>query len=69
MKTIRAYVLGATVPLILPGLSLAHHGPADELGGQLVHATFAPSHLGVTILVAGALIFAGRLVRAVRSRP
>jgi hypothetical protein len=61
MKKLYAYVLEAAVLLALPGLSLAHHGTAEDLGGQLVHATFAPSHLGVTLLAAGALFVAYRL--------
>ncbi len=48
--------------------AVAHHGPADDLGGQLVHATFDPSHLVVTVLAAGAIIAAWRLIRAVRRR-
>lgn len=69
MNRIHEYALDAAILLVLPGLSLAHHGSADELGGRLVHATYAPSHLGVTLLVAGALMVAYRLVGRVRRRP
>ncbi len=53
----------------LSGTALAHHGPADDLGGQLVHATFDPSHLAATVLAAGAILAGYRLVRALRRRP
>ncbi len=53
----------------LSGTALAHHGPADDLGGQLVHATFDPAHLVVTILVAGAIFAGYRLIRVSRRGP
>ena len=53
----------------LSGTAVAHHGPTDNLGGQLVHATFDPSHMAATILVAGAILAAYRLVRARRRPP
>ena len=61
-------VLKATILLAVPGLGFAHHGPADDLGGQLVHATFDPSHLAITILAAGAILAGYRLVRTLRSK-
>ncbi len=51
------------------GTALAHHGQAEDLGGQLVHATFDPSHLAVTILAAGAVLALYRVIRAIRRRP
>ena len=58
-------VIGTTL-MSLSGAAMAHHGTADELGGQLVHATLDPWHLGISLLVAGALIAAYRLGSAVR---
>ena len=69
MNKLYAYVLKAAILLALPGLSFAHHGTAEDLGGQLVHATIAPSHLGVTLLAAGALLLAYRYARALWRRP
>lgn len=54
--------------ITLPGMGLAHHGPADDIGGQLAHATFDPAHLGVTLLVAGILFAGYRVVAWLRGR-
>jgi len=69
MKKFYAYLLKSAILLAMPGLSFAHHGPADDLGGQLVHATFYPSHLGVTLLAAGVIVLACRLAGVLRRRP
>ena len=68
MNRIHEYALDAAILLVLPGVSLAHHGSPDELGGRLVHAMYDPSHLGVTLLVAGALMVAYRLFVRARRR-
>lgn len=66
-KQIRNALFAAAV-LGPSGTAFAHHGSADDLGGQLVHATFDPSHLAVTILAAGAIIAALGVARAIRRR-
>lgn len=68
MNKRHTHVLNAAILLAVPGLGFAHHGPADDLGGQLVHATFDPSHLVVTILAVGAILAAYRVIRALRRR-
>ena len=68
MKRRISFTLGAAW-LGIAGHAYAHHGEADDLGGQLVHATFDPSHLAATVLAAGAILAGYRLVRALRRRP
>ena len=62
------HVLHVTLWTGLSGTALAHHGPAEDLGGQLVHATFDPSHLAFTMLAAGAVLALYRIVRGIRRR-
>lgn len=38
--------------LAVPTLSFAHHGNEESLAGQLLHVSFDPLHLGISVLVA-----------------
>ena len=66
MKELIRNALFAAAVLGASGTAFAHHGSADDLGGQLVHATFDPSHLVVTVLAAGAIVAAWRVIKAIR---
>ena len=68
MKSKHEKAVVITSLMSLSGAALAHHGTAEELGGQLVHATLDPWHLGISLLVAGTLLAAYRLAGAVLRR-
>ncbi len=61
VSAIRSSALAALT--VLPGMALAHHGEDDSIGGQLVHVTFDPWHLGITLAVVAVLAGAWHIAR------
>ncbi|MEE4162212.1 MAG: hypothetical protein V2I25_06850 [Woeseiaceae bacterium] len=66
MKAIFEKALFGAALTAVPGLALAHHGEGEELAARVVHATFDPWHLGVTLLVVAGLVVATRLAGRAR---
>lgn len=66
MKAIIEKVLFAAAVSTAPGLALAHHGESEELAARVLHSTFDPWHLGVSLLVVAGLVVAMRWIGTVR---
>ncbi len=41
--------------LLAPATVFAHHGGEESIAGQLIHASFDPLHLGLTLIVVAGL--------------
>ena len=61
-------LLAMVAMLAAPGMLLAHHGDEADLTGQLLHASFDPLHLGMSLLAAAGLYGLYRLIQRHRSR-
>ncbi len=44
-------ISAALVLVAVPAVSLAHHSGEESLGAQLLHASFDPLHLGLSVLL------------------
>lgn len=66
MKATIEKALFAAAVFAAPGLALAHHGESEEVAARVLHATFDPWHLGVSLLIVAGLVVAMRWIGTVR---
>ena len=66
MKAIIEKALFTVALIAAPGLALAHHGESEEFAARVLHSTFDPWHLGVSLLIVAGLVVAMRWIGTVR---